>query len=125
MFTVFILLLFLPTNWVLAAEFPPFGYHGNASLPMPPTGEGGNQDVVTHLLLQITQDMREIKQDVSQVKVDVSQVQLNQAVLQQDVIILQQDMTSIKLVSAVGQIKLESKYKTAITLFYIFHTFIT
>ena len=122
MFIVYFLLLILPTKGVLADESPPISYVCNISLPVPPSGGDGSYDIVTYLLIQLTQDMKEVKQDVSQVKNDVSQVkldvdqvkldvrqvQLNQTVLQEQ---QQQDMESIKYVLAVGRNTLEGKYK--------------
>ena len=68
MLIVFILFLFAPVNWVLAAESPNLKFV-DTSTSVPPTGEGGNLDtIVIHLLLQLTQDMKEVKEDVAELK---------------------------------------------------------
>ena len=132
MFTVYFLLFLLPPNWVLAAESPPSDLVMPV-FPIPPAGEGRTDGLVIRILLELTQDMKEVKKDVSQVKADVSQVkedvsqvkgdvsqvQLDQAVLQQDLTRLEENVTSINLVSAATQIKLEGKYKILTTIFYV------
>ena len=126
MLIVWILFLFAPTNWVLAAE-PPHLNVGDTSTSVPPTGGGDFDTIAMQLLLQLTQDMKQVKGDVSDVKVnqavlqqdvsdlkgdvnvikgEMSQVQLNQALLQQDVSSTQQDVSSLQQSSAVSSVKI-------------------
>ena len=100
MIITFFVLLLLPHNWVLAAEYPRPYDVGVTMSSAPPAGGSGSVDAVTLLLIQLTQDMKVVKQDVSQVKTD-------QAVLKEDVSSLQQAWA----VNQVQMSNLETKFE--------------